>query len=236
MPINNIRNPINSVAIPVMTKIADDREKFKSYFSFQVSVLSVMIAPLMMGVFVNSYNLILLFFGKNWVEMEFVFKTLALTAIFQPVFSVRGSATVALGLSKLYLKMGVIGAFVSIISFIIGVKFGINGVAIAYFSSFVINQFIAFPLLFRYTFLSFKDFLLGIYPVAISTVVGGVVSYFTLKYISGLFLVWQLAINFIVLYIAFFAVMLLIPEGRKQLRMLCNLFVRKLKRKKVKNQ
>ena len=220
MPIDSIRNPINSVAIPVMTRITDDSARFRKYFSMQVAILSVLIVPLMTCVYINAHDIIIFLFGENWLGMEFAFKMLTLTAIFQPVMGIRGSAMVALGLSRLYLITGVISAAVTVSSFAIGIRFGMNGVAVSYFISFVLNQLISFPILFANTYLKFRDLAKGLYPTVISVVFAFAAGCFLSTHLGGLHLIIRLAVSFSVMYLAFLAVLLIIPEGRSQLKLI----------------
>ncbi len=217
LPVNNIRNPINSVAIPVMTRIKEEEVRFRKYFTMQVSILSILVIPLMTFVYFNAGDLIEFLFGPTWMEMEFVFKMLALTAIFQPVMGIRGSAMVALGKSKLYLKTGIIGAVFTVTSFIVGTPFGINGVAIAYFISFVLNQFVAIPLVFSNTFLKIRDMVEGLYPTVIATGMGAIANLLLQRVLGGVPLFFRLALNGLLLYGAFLVIMVIIPRGREQL-------------------
>jgi len=225
LPINNIRNPINSVAMPVMSRAASDAERFRKYFKMQTVILSIIVIPLMTGMFVNAHDIILLLFGPDWINMEFVFKVLALVATFQPVFGARGAAFMSLGRSDLYLKTGLLGSFCVIVSFIIGVNFGIEGVAIAYACSSVATQFVTFPFLFRNSSVKLADLMEGMLPTTLSAFCAALVSIMLSKNIVIENLFFSIVFGFVVLYVVFLALMLIIPKGREQLMYLLSLLL-----------
>lgn len=235
MPINRIRAPINNVALPIMAKVSTDSQRLRRYFKIQTMILSIIVIPLMMGIFSNARDSILLLFGENWLQMEFVFKVLSFVAIFQPVFSASGTVFMALGRADLHLRAGIYTSACTVISFIIGVNYGVNGVAVAYACSSIITQFISFAILFKNSAIKLYDLVEGVLPTTVSAIIACVLCTLIKKHIviSGLF--FRFIFSFSTLYIIFICLMLVIPTGRAQLLYIINLILSKFKLSK-KNQ
>ncbi|MEX0780304.1 MAG: lipopolysaccharide biosynthesis protein [Balneolales bacterium] len=145
MPVKQVRIPINSVTIPVLSRLQDEPKRFRKYCSLIVELLAIISLPLTLVCFLEAEFIINLMLGDGWEKAIPVFKILALYGSLQVVLGIRGSVMVSMGLTRRYFWMGVIYAFANVISFIIGIQYGIIGVAAAY----VAVQYILFvPSLF----------------------------------------------------------------------------------------
>jgi O-antigen/teichoic acid export membrane protein len=164
MPVNQIRIPINSVTIPVLSRLQDDPEKYNKYCSLIVEILAIISMPLTLICYLESDFIVTLMLGDGWGAAIPVFKILALYGVLQVVLGIRGSVMVSMGLTRRYFWMGTFYAVVNVIAFIIGIQYGIIGVATAY----VIVQYILFiPSLYYSLFntpFKVSSFFKSVYP------------------------------------------------------------------------
>ena len=70
--------------------------------------------------------------GPKWAAAAPVFRILAAAGIVQTIASTRGLVLVSLGQSRKYLWLGIVNSIAMVLSFVIGLRFGIVGVATAY--------------------------------------------------------------------------------------------------------
>jgi len=162
LPISQIRRPLNAVAMPVLCRIQNDPEKYVSYYTKLILLLSFISMPIIVFLAVCSRSVILLVLGNQWVGASSIFQILAITAFIQPVASTRGLVLISLGQSERHLKFGIIHSLVIVTSFVVGIRWGVIGVAFAYS---VANYLILFPSLwycFRLTPISIATFLKAI--------------------------------------------------------------------------
>lgn len=157
MPLTKIRNPINSVAIPVLSSLKDDPECLRRYYGKIVFVLALFSMPLMAFCAMFSKEVILLIFGKQWLGMTQVFRLLAIAGFIQPVTGTRGALLIAYGQSKVYLTLGIITAVVSVVGFCVGIFWGITGMAASFVVVVYAIQFPMFSIAFKYTPCSFRE-------------------------------------------------------------------------------
>lgn len=130
LPLANVRNPVNAVAIPVLSSLKNEPERFRRYYGNIVFILAFVSMPLMAFCVMFPKELILLVFGPQWLSMTDIFRVLAIAGFIQPVTGTRGALLVACGKSKMYLLLGAITAVFMVTGFCIGIIWGVIGVAV----------------------------------------------------------------------------------------------------------
>ncbi len=159
LPIRQIREPINMVAIPVMSRLQQMPERFCAYYEKLVFAIAFVGMPLICLMAVCANELIFLVLGPQWLPAAPTFQVLAVAAFIQLVSHSWGVVLIALGKSRRYLNLGVLNALVMCVAFLIGIYWGIVFVAAAYA---VANAVVLFPILyiaFKGTSVSMRNFL-----------------------------------------------------------------------------
>lgn len=178
MPITNLRDPMNRIAMPALSRLQNDPEKYKDYYKKYISILSFVTMPLVVFLFVFSDSIINIFLGEKWLPSSELFKILAIVSFIQPASSTRGLVLLTTGQSRKYLILGLISSVIVCSSFAIGVYWGARGVAIAY----AIETYVFLAPLLMYSFyktpVSFVDFIDSVYVPALSSFIMGGVCYF----------------------------------------------------------
>lgn len=134
-PIVNLRTPMESVAFPAMSQLDPKSVEFRSYYCQLVRVLAWLTMPLMVLMFVFSSEIIELVLGEKWGSVAPVFSILAIVGFVQPIGSLRGLILISSGQSRRILYQGLMGSSVVTLGFIIGIRWGIEGVAWSYAGS-----------------------------------------------------------------------------------------------------
>lgn len=132
LPISQIRNPISRIAMPVLSSLQNDHKRYSNYFYKMIDIIATVSFPLSFCLYLEAKIIILVVLGPQWEQSIPVFKVLALYGIISPVVGTRGLVLMSLGKSRKFFFLGVVIAIVSVSSFIIGLPYGINGVATAY--------------------------------------------------------------------------------------------------------
>jgi len=173
LPISQIRNPLESVAIPALSHLQNDPVRYKKYYIKLVTLLAFITMPLVVFLFVCADQVIGLLLGSKWSGASNIFKVLSIVAFIQPVISTAGLVLVSLGQSKRYFVVGAISGIIVVISFILGLPWGAIGVAAAYA---IVNYVILIPTLrysFRRTPISITDFFSAISRPAVASICMG---------------------------------------------------------------
>jgi len=131
-PLENVSRVIVRVLFPAFSSVKHDNVRFKNGYLKAISFIALVTFPLMAGLFAVSENFVDLVFGDKWEGMATLLMILAPIGMMQSIVTTVGSIYTAKGTTSLMFKIGAANAVVSVISFIVGLPFGVNGVAIAY--------------------------------------------------------------------------------------------------------
>lgn len=145
MPISQIRGPLNQVAMPVLSSLKDQPERYVKYYQRLLIIMASLTIPLTLYCVIEADFLIQILLGSQWLGAVPVFRILAIAGIIQPIASTRGLVLLSFGFSDRYLYWGLVSAILIIAAFIAGLPFGITGIATAYA---IINYVILVPSLF----------------------------------------------------------------------------------------
>jgi O-antigen/teichoic acid export membrane protein len=138
-PLNQIRTPLTTLSLPVLSSLKNDTERYRSYFRQLLDISISLALPISVYCFLESEFLIRILLGQKWMGAVPVFKILSVAGVFVALSAAPGLVMLSHGYAKRHLRLTVITAGIVAVSFIIGVRFGINGVAYGYtIASFLI--------------------------------------------------------------------------------------------------
>lgn len=132
LPISQFIAPLSSIAIPVLSRLQDNPERYRRYYFGALNLLAFIMCPLMVTMAVMSNEVVTLLLGPQWSGAGLIFKSLSIAAIIQPLGSSLGWVYQSLGKTDRMMRWAMITVPIYIISFIVGLSWGANGVAIAY--------------------------------------------------------------------------------------------------------
>ncbi len=142
LPVQQLRGPIYSVGLPALASLRSDPIEYEKYFMKLVMILTFLSALLVPWMWLNSYEIVMIVLGEQWITSAFLFKTLAISALIQPVEGLLGLLLISMSLSKKYVQYGFIYFIIMCTSFIIGIQYDINTFVMVY----VIANYISFIL------------------------------------------------------------------------------------------
>ncbi|WP_308872828.1 MOP flippase family protein [Thiothrix subterranea] len=131
-PLDNISRVIVRVLFPAFSEIKNDNVRFKAAYLKAISFIALITFPIMMGLLATADNFVALALGDKWSEMALILMILAPIGMIQSVVTTVGSIYTAKGTTGLMFKIGAVNAVVTVLSFIVGLPFGLEGVAISY--------------------------------------------------------------------------------------------------------
>ncbi|MFW2313094.1 oligosaccharide flippase family protein [Klebsiella pneumoniae] len=158
-PIQSLTYVATRSLYPILSHHQDDNNKIKDTYLNCVLVILVLTCPLMSGIAILSRPFISIVFGPQWLIAAEVLQWLAPTAIIQSVLSTTGSVFMAKGKTNVLMKLGFVGAFLQVGSFIIGVNYSISVLAKFYLLANIINFFPVMLCLFSTVSINFSDFI-----------------------------------------------------------------------------
>lgn len=132
MPVDQIPVPLGNVALSALSRLRDDPDRYRAYFLKALSFLSLSGMLLSAVMTVAGRDIILLLLGPQWVRSGLVFTILGPSIGPAMIYRAHGWLHLSLGNARRWFKWGLVALAVTTLSFIVGVRFGASGIAVAY--------------------------------------------------------------------------------------------------------
>lgn len=219
LPIQQINNPINGVALPVLCSLQAEPLKYSRYYFKAILLITALGMPIVGFMFAAADKVILLILGQQWLGAIPLFKLL-MPAAFVGTFNVAsGWVFQSLDRTDRYFRIGVVSSLVQSIVFIISVQWGAMGVAKAYGISQPILMVMALAYSYIDTPLQMRQFTSTIFRPAFASVGAATIllaiNYFVLPSSENLFL--SLFIDCVLYGLLYLMMWLVLPGGKQTL-------------------
>lgn len=218
LPTDQINEPLASVAIPALSRLADDPERYrKAYLRIMEKVL-MLVMPAVALLIVASDSLITIVLGPQWVDAGPILVFMSLAGLVQPLIGTAGWLLVTQGRGRDMLRWSLINAPVSVLSIVAGLPWGVAGVALCYSLSRI---FVTAPLMYwfigRTGPIRTKDFYKLMTPFAAGSLIGICACILFRQFVSVVNPVGELTAYSLVLASTNLLVLSAMPSGRSAL-------------------
>ena len=199
-PLNNISNTIGRVMFPSLSIIQNDKEKVRNSYMKATRYISTITFPLMIGLLVIAPQLIRVVFGLQWERSIFLVQSLALVGLLQSIGTTVGWIYQSQGQTKVMFRWGLFSSIIITVSFILGLRWNIEGIAISYVIAGLILTYPNFAIPFKFINLKFTHFVKQFKLIFFASMGMGVI-----VYASNIFMDSMLVVNDpIILVVAIF--------------------------------
>jgi len=158
-PIRNINDPVARVIIPILSRVQDDKERLRSIYLRTIGLIALVTVPGIAAVTIVAEEVIVLLMGEKWLPIVPVFSWLGIISMLQVLGNSTGWLFISQGKTKEMFRWGAYSSSMTVVSFLIGLKWGIVGVAAAYT---IVNYIFIMPVLYyllgRIGPVKFRDF------------------------------------------------------------------------------
>ena len=124
--------PLNEVAFSAYARIQHDRAATAAAFTKGVRIVMLVALPFYLGLAVTAEPLVLVMLGEKWAAAAPVVRLLALAMPFMTLQVLFSPACDALGRPGIGVRNGATGSAILAIGFLIGVQWGVTGLATAW--------------------------------------------------------------------------------------------------------
>ena len=219
LPIQQINSPITSVALPTLSSLQTEPEKYSRYYFKAILLITTLGMPIVGFMFAAADKMILLMLGQQWLGAVPLFKFL-MPAAFVGTFNVApGWVFQSLGRTDRYFRIGTLIAIINTMIFLVSVRWGAIGVAIAYGLSQPILIIITINYCYSGTSLKVMDFVRTIFRPAFAAI-GSAITLMEINHFifpSNGNLLLGLLIDFIVYGLLYLILWLVLPGGKRTL-------------------
>jgi len=217
LPIDQINEPITSVAVPSLSRLTDSPEDYRRAYLRMLEKIALLTMPAVALMIATSDWIVAIVLGPQWREVGKLLAILGVAALIQPIANTTGWLFITQGRTRDMFRMAMWGGPITMASIVAGLPWGAVGVA----TSYTVVHILASPLLYWYVCrrgpVRAADFYRTIAPIAGASLCGLVAS-------LG-FRHWQPAISPVLGVMAclaittaiFLLILTLLPSGRRAL-------------------
>jgi O-antigen/teichoic acid export membrane protein len=131
-PLNRVAIPVQHVLYPAFARLRHDPPRMRSAWLRSTRLLVAVVAPLCLGLVVVAPDFVTVFFGERWTDATPVIQILAWVALLQAVSTFASGVLQALDRAQALLRFAIVSFAVYLVAFVVGLLWGIVGVAACY--------------------------------------------------------------------------------------------------------
>ena len=168
-PLYNFTNMLAQVTYPALSKFSGDHERFRAAYLRTSSVIALATFPVMVGLGVTAQPFVRVFLGPKWAPVA------TLLVVFGPLGALQSLAGTLMvvyntqGRTNLMFRWNVFASICYVASFIVGLRWGIMGVAVCYASVWVLLMVPMFMIPFRLVGITLTQFFRALWPTIWAT-------------------------------------------------------------------
>ncbi len=132
LPNSTIGAVTTRVMIPALSRLQDDKARVKKIYVDSIGLIALLMFPLVLGMLILSRPFILTIYGDRWAPVIPLLQILSVVALIQVVTGTASWVFITQGRTDLLFRWATFSSITAIASFVIGLPWGVKGVAVSY--------------------------------------------------------------------------------------------------------
>jgi PST family polysaccharide transporter len=175
-PMNQVSQVIVRILFPVLSTLQDQLTRYREVYLKAVAAIAFVTFPMMVGLFAVARDLVTVVFGAKWLPMLPVLQILCWVGMLQSVATTAGLIYLSTGHARTRLVFSLFATPVFLAFVILGLPWGVVGVAGGYAVAALLVAYANYRVAFRLVGLSLRQFHAALSrPVAASALMFAVV-------------------------------------------------------------
>src|SRR6266480_2212579 len=137
MPISQVNVPLAAVLLPGLSRLQNDPPEYKKLFLRAIGAMLFVTVPIVVFSAFFAHDVILVWLGPRWLPVARIFQLLAPAAAVGAMVYAPNWLSQSLGRPEQQFRYALISAPVCIAGFVIGIRWGVEGVAVSFSITFV---------------------------------------------------------------------------------------------------
>jgi O-antigen/teichoic acid export membrane protein len=175
-PLWSVSSVIGRVMFPALSTIHEEKAKVRLIYLRATRYIAALTFPMMIGLFAVAPQVIRTIFGLQWERSIFLVQVLALVGLIESIETTTGWLYQSQGRTDIMFRWGLFFFFFSATAFVLGLRWNIEGVAVAYAAASFLLTYPCFAIPFRFIDLKFSHFIKQFNSIFLASVtMGGIV-------------------------------------------------------------
>lgn len=217
MPVENIRQVFWDVGLSPLSTLQCDGERYKQFYGRLLSIQSLLYMPIVMFLAIQSEDAIRLLLGEAWVSAAPLLTIFAIAGFVTPIVGTLQLLMISCGKTSRYLHWGMINGICLISAYIIGINWGVEGVAYTYMGINYLLLLGALNFCLKETPVNILFIMGNISVATISSVGAGVVLMGLIPYLPKSGSLTRIAISLPIFVLCYQGIICCLPKGRRQM-------------------
>jgi len=183
LPLRHVNEPFSSVVVPALSRIQSEPKRFRNYYIKALSVTAMISVPIAIFAAVASHDIIRVLLGEKWDESATIFLYLVPVAFLGSFNVASGWIYISLGYVKRQLRMQLVTGPLGLLAMLIGVRWGIKGMAIALSVVGIICWLPRMLYCYHGTPVSLKDLFVTLYRPIVSSLFAASIVFVVTKFL-----------------------------------------------------
>ena len=132
LPLTQLISPLQGALFPAYSRVQSDEKRVASIWLRVTTVVASLVAPAMVGLAVVAPDFVHVVLGQRWAAAAPVLRILAIVVLVDSISSLGQRTLQAMDRARIVLNFSIVGMIFTVASFVIGLHWGIVGVAAAY--------------------------------------------------------------------------------------------------------
>ena len=132
VPFSRIAGPLQQVFFPAFSRMSDDRERMADVWIRATRLVGAISFPALVGLVIVAPDFVQVVLGSRWSEVTPVIQILAWVGLIQSVQTLSGEVLMALDRTAWLLRFSMLWFVGSVGAFVLGLQWGVLGVATCY--------------------------------------------------------------------------------------------------------
>ena len=222
LPMSQLNWPLRSVMIPALSRLQDEPKQYRRFFLQALSAIAVVAMPAAAFLFVAADEIVNILLGNQWGAVVTTFRCLAPAAFLCTVSFAPGWLFVSLGRAGTQFRLMMLSTPIMVIGFLIGVNWGINGVAISFSITWTTIFIVSIIWACRKSPIEFYDFCKALIVPVFSSLLSAAGAGFSLIIVLESNIIVRLAVTILVFVFCYFICVIATPAGRRIIRSMIN--------------
>lgn len=173
-PLIDISLIVGRVTFSAFSRLQEDRQMLRRAFMLTTRYVSLFAFPVLFGFFLVTPDLVAVVFSQKWMPSVPVLRILLIAGLLSTHHSIWASIFQAMGKPDWLLKWSAVSAFLYVPSFVVGLRWGIVGVAVGYLVSTLVLVPIQLMLVQRLLHFRMREYLATFQPILVASGAMGV--------------------------------------------------------------
>jgi O-antigen/teichoic acid export membrane protein len=132
LPIEQINEPMTSVAVPTLSRLMDDGPAYRRAYLRMLEKVALITMPGIALLIVTVDWVVMIVLGPQWTEVGTLLVILGITGMVQPISNTTGWLFISQGRTKEMFNLAKFGGPITMASIVAGLPWGAKGVATSY--------------------------------------------------------------------------------------------------------